>query len=1131
FSGNAGLTSVTLPSSLTDIGASAFFGCAGLPEITLPDGVTSVGSGAFDVCAAIRYAAIGSDAAKALSAAGYDFRDPGMPKLALKYSADLLSLTLTAADGDIVNAAIPEGVTAIGQGAFSGNAGLTSVTLPSSLTDIGASAFFGCAGLPEITLPDGVTSVGADAFDNCAAIRFAGAKSDAAKALGVAGYDFRDPSAPKLTLKYDQTLFSLALTAADSDIAIAEVPEGVTDIAANVFSGYTGLTEVKLPDSLKTIGEFAFSGCSGLPEITIPDDVYYIAFDVFNGCDALRYAKTLKKSSKALGEAGYDYRDPSAPKLTLKYENSAYYLLTAEADVKIAEIPYGVNIIVNEALKNCTRMTQAVLPNTISSIGDSAFEGCNLLAEVNLPDSVTAIGYGTFRNCTALREIAIPAGITEIPSSMFSDCSKLTSVQLPDGLIGIREAAFLSCSSLQEIDIPDSVTVIGNSVFFSCSSLESIVIPDGVTEIDTTYLFYDCTSLREVVLPESITEIKNSMFYDCKSLTAVNIPAGVVQIESYAFGSCASLKEFVIPEGVRLIKNGVFSGCASLERIVIPEGVETIESNAFSECTSLKEIVLPESLTSIGERAFSSCDSLTSINIPEKVTSIGEFAFAYCHALTEVTIPGSVASIGANTFDGALNLKQATIMDGVTEIGSSAFSSCDELRYVFIPESVTTFGSDIFVYGYNDGVTIYCYEFSDADYWAEENNYKVVYVDDIDAIRTVSLTEDFEMACGEETRLSPLVFPNHDHPTVTWTSSDPSVVDVNDGLVTALAPGVATVTATVGSATASVEVRTFARATGFELPDEVWLAARDTVTLAVTDIVPAGAELSLTWASSDSSIATVDESGLVSGRKPGDATVTAVTEYGVTRQCAVHVCYPVTAIALDPASATLSVGETLALTANVTARTQSLVNHLVTFTSSDDTVATVDQSGLITAVDAGRATISVTSGNGVSAECEITVPCVTHDWGPVTYEWSADYSQATATHVCTRDSTHIETETAQAEMTAEQSPAEDIEGETRYTVTFQNSAFDPQSVTLWDIPALKDMNVLRLPAGLREIEGEAFMGLSCQAVIIPDGCTTIGARAFADCAGLIYVRIPASVTSIADDAFDGCASVRIDRTN
>ena len=70
---------------------------------------------------------------------------------------------------------------------------------------------------------------------------------------------------------------------------------------------------------------------------------------------------------------------------------------------------------------------------------------------------------------------------------------------------------------------------------------------------------------------------------------------------------------------------------------------------------------------------------------------------------------------------------------------------------------------------------------------------------------------------------------------------------------------------------------------------------------------------------------------------------------------------------------------------------------------------------------------------------------------------------------------------------------------------------------------------MRLPAMLEEIDEEAFMGMAAEGIIIPDGCTTIGPRAFATCPNLIYVKIPASVTSIADDAFEGSDQVRIDR--
>ena len=87
------------------------------------------------------------------------------------------------------------------------------------------------------------------------------------------------------------------------------------------------------------------------------------------------------------------------------------------------------------------------------------------------------------------------------------------------------------------------------------------------------------------------------------------------------------------------------------------------------------------------------------------------------------------------------------------------------------------------------------------------------------------------------------------------------------------------------------------------------------------------------------------------------------------------------------------------------------------------------------------------------------------------------------------------------------------------TATFSNAAFLTQEKVI-NILALKDMNMMKLPNALTEIEEEAFYGTTALAVIIPDECTTIGKRAFANCPNLIYVYIPASVKNIADDAFD-----------
>ena len=159
----------------------------------------------------------------------------------------------------------------------------------------------------------------------------------------------------------------------------------------------------------------------------------------------------------------------------------------------------------------------------------------------------------------------------------------------------------------------------------------------------------------------------------------------------------------------------------------------------------------------------------------------------------------------------------------------------------------------------------------------------------------------------------------------------------------------------------------------------------------------------------------------------------------------------------------------------------------------------------------------------------LEVEALGHDWGEVTYEWSEDNTTVTAMRVCRHDAEHVEIETAETKTQVAESPSDGSGGSTRYTAEFVSEGFAPQEKTIYDIPALSEINVLRLPANLKEIEEEAFESLPCEAVIIPDGCTTIGSRAFAYCTNLMYVRIPASVTSIAEDAFEGCARVRIDR--
>ncbi len=227
---------------------------------------------------------------------------------------------------------------------------------------------------------------------------------------------------------------------------------------------------------------------------------------------------------------------------------------------------------------------------------------------------------------------------------------------------------------------------------------------------------------------------------------------------------------------------------------------------------------------------------------------------------------------------------------------------------------------------------------------------------------------------GDTVTLTATVLPEDaTDKTVTWTSSNEAVakVDVN-GKVMAMALGNATITAKCGEVSATCAVTVVATpAESITLSQTTAsLKVGETVTLTATILPEDATDKTVTWSSSNEAVATVDSNGKVIAVALGNANITAKCG-DATATCAVTViATPAESITLNQTTASLKVGETVALIATVLP--EDATDKTVTWSSSNEAVATVDVNGKVTAVALGNAIITAKCGD-VSATCAITM--------------------------------------------------------------------------------------------------------------------------------------------------------------
>lgn len=703
FYGLSNAETVSLPATLTALGASCFRDCGKLTAVTIPNGVSEIPAYAFYNCSALA-------------------------------SVDL-----------------PDSVQAFGSDAFCRCSRLQAIEIPEGVTTLNVyELFYGCNSLTSISLPStlktlGSANSGSDIFTNTiiSDIYFNGTLSDWLTIVFSKNLPMRQPC--NLYLQGEK-LTNLV------------IPDDVTAVPDYAFQ-YVNLQSVTLSYRVGSIGTNAFYG-SSVASVRMYDSVTSVGTNAFANCGSLRKVFFVGDSSKWSSIAWNTGNDNLI-------DADRSFVTTLDGDihsVTVGAVEHGTvtvsdaycmpgdvitvtaqpapgyklgGILVNGAqISGNSFIAEADTDYVVTAeftfyktVTDSGACGSNLTWTLYEDGELNISGSGEMGNTywwqgdapwysyrSQITSVTIDEGVTSVGRCAFYGCINATSVTLPSSLERIEESAFRNCSSLTSIALPVSLRYVGYYSFYNCP-LESVCYAGGVADwlgiefshsgdgygyglpqAATSELYFNGVLVDDLVIPNGMTSVPRYAFFGYRGLKSIVFPASVTSIGAYAF-SASNLTYAEFLGDAPSVGNGIFPSNDSFV-IYYHIGTTGWTSPTWNGYTAA-QVEAFDNYAALDEDNRSAQGILFKLNNVSMTAMVGDGSSTrnnsgyYGAQKGAIVIPDAVTkdgktyqviAVGPNAFSGNKNVKSVSIGTGVTSIISSAFSGCPALTAITVAE-------------------------------------------------------------------------------------------------------------------------------------------------------------------------------------------------------------------------------------------------------------------------------------------------------------------------------------------------------------------------------------------------------------------------------------------------------------